>query len=632
MMNNPQIDRTSELNNRIEGVYSSTCTHEGNILIGTLVFNVDPSVNFFDINYLDKYVAEDTHPSGYMKNEHRKQTKNRILISRFIDRAIRPIIETKRGFQIVIRLVNADKKIPAYKAALKLASDLLLQANLISEEIVLSEWSWNDYCEFFRVCTYKGGITTIEASLSNKPISDIERLLNEHDKSFNITKNNYSYKERILRESKNQDVLLGYLYIAWRIFKKSYFENQRNTLNSELKNLIREAGENVKFWIWRFLSLIYKSLGRHDGRAFDQIRPLKIITNIIPKPFASVLVERGKTKVLTSLTTSEEPQSIDEVQSFKKEEFLNIQYDMIPSAVGEVGRIGIYSRREIGHANLVYNAIVNNKVHSQEALFIQNDVVSCAGSSSMASVIGTACTMAMTGNIKSLVSGITVGAINSEDLIVDIEEWEDWMGLMDLKVAGSESGITAIQMDVKYMLPDSNRIIRSLELAYSSILKIISKMNESLSNIEVKKINRSASRHKEIALFHKDLIKSLIGFEGANFKRIVKDFDVKIILDKEQEGDKDGNIKLQIIGEETAVNSALKALREITIVNQMEVIGKIVNKVKDGIYLFQPFNSISGYVLTSKNLNIQNTIRAIFDKFDDRKRVIYRIVEDSKKE
>lgn len=145
----------------------------------------------------------------------------------------------------------------------------------------------------------------------------------------------------------------------------------------------------------------------------DEVRPLQIQAGLLSKPEQNVLVTRGNTKVLSSLVCSKEPQSVDEVSVFFKE-YMNVQYDMLGHAVGTTARMSQPSRREVGHGTLAYNSIKSTKLNDGNAIYIQNDVLRCAGSSSMASVIGSSACMYLGSFSDRLVCGVAVGNLGGD--------------------------------------------------------------------------------------------------------------------------------------------------------------------------------------------------------------------------
>ncbi|MCP4229773.1 MAG: hypothetical protein GY771_06455, partial [bacterium] len=181
--------------------------------------------------------------------------------------------------------------------------------------------------------------------------------------------------------------------MSLRAFQDAYVTIRgRGRLNKIIKRIIDVFGSEGKDIVCRIMRGFYATYGRYDGRKFDQIRDLSLTPNILKGPLTSALVIRGKTKVLASLTSSDQPQSVEEVFTDKAREYTNVQYDMLDASVGEAGRTGLYSRREVGHGHLIYGAIKHLRQNNHYSIFIQNDVISCAGSSSMAGVIGSSLT------------------------------------------------------------------------------------------------------------------------------------------------------------------------------------------------------------------------------------------------
>jgi polyribonucleotide nucleotidyltransferase len=221
-----EINRESLMKNET-GSFSVLVQQNGISIYGTLVFypeTTNSAPGMFDIHYLDKHVAINKHPSGFMKFEHRKPTKGRIIISRFIDRAIRPIISSNRGFQIILRLLNFESGIP-HKCALAAASDLLLQANLIEEPVYLHYESMGEF--YLAASFYQGHVSMLEGSCDEISKEELAIFLKKgFEKSRRISKSHYSFEKRLEIESSNysetNSAAIGLtIQLFQKVFKKS---------------------------------------------------------------------------------------------------------------------------------------------------------------------------------------------------------------------------------------------------------------------------------------------------------------------------------------------------------------------------------------------------------------------------
>ena len=278
------------------------------------------------------------------------------------------------------------------------------------------------------------------------------------------------------------------------------------------------------------LHLLTTTKTRIDGRQFDEVRPIQIELGILPQTHGSALFTRGDTQVLGVLTVAggDKKQYIDDLKGHT--ENLIFHYNFPPFCVGDTDRIGAPSRREIGHGHIGFRAIKNVLPYNPNYTYrIVSEVLSCNGSSSMASVCAASLALHIAGiSTNNPVAGIGLGYVRAagKDLILtDILGDEDHMGLMDLKLAGTIKGITAIQMDVK--VPGISLSVLSKALtqgrkALTSVLKIMKQTtgqktdsNASVPKIETLEINR-------------DAVYGIIGKGGYQIKSLIAEYPVKI--------------------------------------------------------------------------------------------------------
>ncbi|PWR01838.1 polyribonucleotide nucleotidyltransferase [Meridianimarinicoccus roseus] len=229
---------------------------------------------------------------------------------------------------------------------------------------------------------------------------------------------------------------------------------------------------------------------RIDGRALDQVRPIVSEVGILPRTHGSALFTRGETQglVITTLGTGDDEQFIDALHGTSKSNFL-LHYNFPPYSVGEAGRVGPPGRREIGHGKLAWRAlqaVLPAATDFPYTIRIVSEITESNGSSSMASVCGGSLSMMDAGvPLKAAVAGVAMGLILEDDgqyaVLTDILGDEDHLGDMDFKVAGTEKGITSLQMDIKVAGITPQIMEKALEQAKAGRLHILGEMNKALT-------------------------------------------------------------------------------------------------------------------------------------------------------
>lgn len=292
---------------------------------------------------------------------------------------------------------------------------------------------------------------------------------------------------------------------------------------------------------------------RLDGRKLDEIRPIGCSVGILPRTHGSAVFERGQTQVLSTVTLGSPglEQLIETAEGDETKRFMH-HYSMPPYSLGETGRVGYPSRREIGHGALVERAIlpvIPAEVEFPYAIRVVSEVMSSNGSTSMASTC--ASTMALMDSgvpIKSPVSGIAMGLVvegGKVAILSDIMGIEDGSGDMDLKVAGTKDGITAVQMDVKTQDLGLDILEKALEQAEKGRLFILEKM---LSVIASPRLQVSAYAPKVVVLdIPKDKIGEVIGPGGQMIRKIMAATGATV--DVEDKGER-GSVAITGVGED----------------------------------------------------------------------------------
>ena len=275
---------------------------------------------------------------------------------------------------------------------------------------------------------------------------------------------------------------------------------------------------------------------RSDGRSTTDIRPISIDVDMLTRTHGSALFTRGETQalVVTTLGSKRDEMIIDTAdEDYKKSYYLH--YNFPPYCVGETGRIGFTSRREIGHGNLAQRAIkpaLPDYDIFPYTIRIVSEIMESNGSSSMASVCGGSLSLMSSGApLKSHVAGIAMGLITDgkrHAILSDILEMEDHLGDMDFKVAGTADGITAIQLDLKIEGLSFALMEQALQQAHEGRLHILGLMKEAMP--EPNDISPYAPRIMSIAI-NTEKIGALIGPGGKNIKKIIEDTECEVNVD-----------------------------------------------------------------------------------------------------
>ena len=284
---------------------------------------------------------------------------------------------------------------------------------------------------------------------------------------------------------------------------------------------------------------ILKDGQRIDGRKLDQVRPIEAMVGLLPRTHGSALFTRGETQAIctTTLGTKDAEQMIDGLEGLSYNHFM-LHYNFPPYSVGEVGRFGFTSRRETGHGKLAWRAL-HPVLPSHEdfpyTIRILSDITESNGSSSMATVCGGCLSMMDAGvPIERPVSGIAMGLILEGDdfaVLSDILGDEDHLGDMDFKVAGSENGITSLQMDIKVAGITQEIMTKALEQAKAGRAHILGEMTKALGSAR-SGVSKHAPRIETMQI-DKSKIRDVIGTGGKVIREIVAETGAKVDIDDE---------------------------------------------------------------------------------------------------
>ncbi|TCS65063.1 polyribonucleotide nucleotidyltransferase [Varunaivibrio sulfuroxidans] len=331
---------------------------------------------------------------------------------------------------------------------------------------------------------------------------------------------------------------------------------------------------------------ILKTGMRIDGRDTKTVRPIVSEVGILPRAHGSALFTRGETQalVVATLGTGQDEQLIDALEGSYREHFM-LHYNFPPYSVGEAGRFGFTGRREIGHGKLAWRAIhpmLPSKEDFPYTMRVVSEITESNGSSSMASVCGASLSLMDAGvPLKRPVAGIAMGLIKEDDgvaVLSDIIGDEDHLGDMDFKVAGTENGITSLQMDIKITSITEEIMKTALAQAKDGRIHILGEMGRAISNAR----EDVSSKAPRITVFqiNKDKIRDVIGAGGKVIREITETTGAKIDLED------DGTVKVAAVDDASA-QQAIDWIKSLTSEPEVGAIytGKVVKTVDFGAFV-----------------------------------------------
>jgi polyribonucleotide nucleotidyltransferase len=569
------------------------------------------------VNYLEMTYAAGKIPGGFFKREG-KPSDRETLISRFIDRPLRPLFP--KGFQneiqIIATVLSADlDNDPSILGMIGASAALTLsdipfdnpiagaKVGRIDGEYVLNPT--HDELELSDIDLFVAGsedaIIMVEGSAkevkeeeileailfghqSLKPVIELEKQmklnLGIQSKEFDLQKPEEEIYEKV--KTIAQEKLKEAYHIPEKIMRREKLEEifqftlqELGANDEDSKKKVRIALEEIDRNLVRRLVLEQKK--RIDGRGPSDIRPISCEVGILPRTHGSALFTRGETQVLAVVTfgTSEDEQKINSLTGETYKSFM-LHYNFPPFCVGEVSPLRSPSRREIGHGVLAERAILPILPSNEKfpyTIRIVSEVLESNGSSSMATVCGSSLSLMDAGvPIKAPVAGIAMGLILEDGesaILSDILGDEDHIGDMDFKVAGTSEGITAIQMDIKIRGLSKEILVRVLDQARQGRLHILEKMRETISEPR-KDLSRHAPRIVTLQV-KQEKIRDIIGPGGKTIRSIIDQTGVKVDVEDS------GLVKLASPNYES-IDKAIQMIKRLT--QEVEVGGFYTGKVK----------------------------------------------------
>ncbi len=590
-----------------------------------------PGQDFFPltVNYQEKFYAAGRIPGGYFKREGRP-TERETLISRLIDRPIRPLFPDgfKNEVQVVINVFSYDQENdPDILAMIAASAALTLSGVPFLGPIGAARIGWINGAPVLNptmaqmkdsdldlvIAGTAEAVMMVESEARELSEADMLTAVMTGHRGFQPVINaiidlaaqaakdpwDFQPKDRSGETRRVKDLIGADLDAAYRISRKeeryaavgaardkgaaALVKSEANPGGIEA-NVYKEIFKAVESDIVR--TAIVKEKRRIDGRPVDQVRPIQTYVGVLPRTHGSALFTRGETQALcvATLGTAEDEQFVDGLEGTSKQRFM-LHYNFPPFSVGEAGRMGGPGRREIGHGKLAWRALQAVLPKPEEfpyTIRIVSEILESNGSSSMATVCGGSLALMDAGApLKSPVAGIAMGLIKEDygyEVLSDILGDEDHLGDMDFKVAGTEKGVTALQMDIKIAGITEEIMQVALERALRGRMHILGEMNKALATPR-SELGAHAPRIVQFQIAT-DKIREVIGSGGKVIREIVEKTGAKVNIED------DGTVKVAA-AEAEKIDAAVKWIKSIAMDPEVGAIydGKVVKVMEFGAFV-----------------------------------------------
>lgn len=590
-------------------------------------------IDFFPltVDYEERLYAVGKIPGGFIKREGRPSEKA-ILSSRLIDRPIRPLFPKgyRNDVQIVATILSVDQDNAPDVLAMVGASAALHISQIpfmgptaaVSVGLVNGEFVINPTVEqaaqstlHLVVAGTADAVMMVEAGAKEVPeMVILDAIMRGHEEVQKIVALIEDFRREALElglaKEKETPVLINipdeitnavneyahdHLLEAIRIKEKHARDDAAEAVKAEAvehfltifpeeENNIRLALDNLMKSIVRHL--ITDDKIRPDGRALDEVRPITCEVDILPRAHGSALFTRGQTQILSVVTlgAAREEQMLDGLEAESSKRYLH-HYNFPPYSVGEAKPMRGPGRREIGHGALAERALepmIPDDETFPYTIRVVSEAIESNGSTSMGSVCGSTLSLMAAGvPLKRPVSGVAMGLIREGDeftVLTDLQGLEDALGDMDFKVAGTEVGVTAIQMDIKIAGINKAILKQALAQARDGRMFIMGKMMEAI-NKPRESLSEYAPRVHTM-MINPDKIRDVIGPGGKVIKKIVEDTGVKIDIED------DGKVSI-MSNDAIAAQEAIKIITNLT--KEVEVgeiyLGKVVRIMEFGAFV-----------------------------------------------
>ena len=565
-----------------------------------------PGQDFFPltVNYQEKAYAAGKIPGGFFKREARP-SEAEILVCRLIDRPIRPLFAEgfKNETQVTCTVISHDLENDPDVVAMVATSAALAcsglpfagpiaaaRVGLIDGDYVLNPNidEMDESLLDLVVAGTKDAVLMVESEakelseevmlgavmFGHEEFQPVIEAIEQLAAKVQPTAREHVAPDHSELQGKVTDLIGGDIRQAYTVSDKQdrYAAIDAAKAKAKAEFLTDESDENDKQILGEVIKAvqadvvrgqIIETRKRIDGRDLDTVRAIEAEVGLLSRTHGSALFTRGETQalVVATLGTGDDEQFIDALTGTYKQKFL-LHYNFPPYSVGETGRVGFTSRREVGHGKLAWRAVKAVLPAHEDfpyTLRAVSEITESNGSSSMATVCGTSLAFMDAGvPLKAPVAGIAMGLIKEGEnfaVLSDILGDEDHLGDMDFKVAGTETGITSLQMDIKITGITEEIMKTALEQAKGGRSHILSEMNKALSEGRAQ-LGEFAPRIEQIKI-PVDKIRDVIGTGGKVIREIVEKTGAKVSVED------DGNIKIaSSSGKE--IDAAVKWIKSIT--------------------------------------------------------------------
>ncbi|HAU1153083.1 TPA: polyribonucleotide nucleotidyltransferase [Legionella pneumophila] len=578
--NHKLILETGEVARQADGAVMASMN--GTQVLVTVVWKKDggESNDFFPltVNYQEKFYAIGKIPGGFNKREGRP-SDNETLISRLIDRPIRPLFPDNffNEVQIIATVLSLNPEVsPDIIAMIGASAALSISGVPFNGPIGAARVGYKDGIYLLNpsreeqeesvldlvIAGTKDAILMVESE-AQELSEDIMRgaMLYGHEMMKSVIKSIEELGREVGKDkpewkapeidtvlkARINDVARNEVEAAYLIKDKQQRYQRLDELREQtISALLAENDELKADVIANMFGELERSIVRNrildgepriDGRDHRTVRPISIRTKFLERTHGSCLFTRGETQaiVVATLGNERDAQILDGISGETRDRFM-LHYNFPPYSVGETGQVGSPKRREIGHGRLAKRALMAVLPDTNEfpyVLRIVSEITESNGSSSMATVCGTSLALMDAGvPLKAPVAGVAMGLIKEGDryaVLTDILGDEDHLGDMDFKVAGTEKGITALQMDIKISGITNDIMEQALEQALEGRIHILGVMNNALAEHRTE-LSQHAPRITTMKVAE-DKIRTIIGKGGATIKGLIESTGVSIDID-----------------------------------------------------------------------------------------------------
>lgn len=607
---------------------------DGTTVLVTVVGQNDPnaeSKGFFAlrVDYQEKSYAAGIIPGGFFKREGRPSERE-ILVSRLIDRPIRPLFHSQffNEVQIIATVVSMNPEVePDILAMIGASAALAISGIPFTDPMAASRVGYADGCYILnptRKELESSKLNLVVAGTESSVLmveSEAEELSESvmlgavmfghqqfqpvikaiHELAKKVGKPQWNWQPPAINSALQQNIAASYetaISQAYQIRDKQERQDKLKALRNEIAEKFVTADADVPVTDSEVAQLTeeleskvvrskyIRGERRIDGRDMNTVRPITIQTGLLSRTHGSALFTRGETQALVVVTlgTTKDAQSMDSILGPEKETFM-LHYNFPPFSVGEIGQVGSPKRREVGHGKLAkrgLQAVMPTMEEFPYVIRLVSEITESNGSSSMASVCGGSLALMDAGvPLKAPVAGIAMGLIKeNKDFVVltDILGDEDHLGDMDFKVAGTASGITALQMDIKINGITEEIMSQALESARSGRLHILDVMSKSLT---AARHDLSAFAPRIISMrINPEKIKDVIGKGGSVIRGIIEETGASIDITD------DGVVQIASV-DQSAGLAAQRKIEEITTEAEVGRVyaGKVVRIAEFGAFV-----------------------------------------------